>query len=78
MSVQHRYAPVNPVAERERDFLTKGINSAIARARLTVSSLESILAALRHKQATAEEVREFLKTEGLYELVTRYMRGAPL
>jgi hypothetical protein len=77
MSVQQRYAPVNPVAERERDFLTKGINSAIARARLTVHSLESILAALRHKQATAEEVREWLKTEGLYELVTRYMRGQP-
>jgi hypothetical protein len=75
MDLAKRSAPVNAVAERERDFLTKGINTAIARARLTVNSLESILAALRHKQSTVEEVRDWLKDEGLYELVARHMRG---
>ena len=74
-SVSQRSAQVNPVAEREREFLTRGINTAIARARLTVNSLESIAAALRHKQATADEVRDWLKEEGLLELVTRHMRG---
>jgi hypothetical protein len=62
-------------ADREKEFLTRGINAAIARARLQVNSLEAIAAALRHKQATPAEVRQWLKDEQLDELVTRHMRG---
>jgi hypothetical protein len=75
MSITERSAPVNAVAERHRDYLTKGINTAISRARLTVHSLESIQAALRHKEATTEEVVAWLKSEGLWELVARHTRG---
>lgn len=74
-SVPQRPAQVNPDAEREREFLTRGINTAIARSRLTVNSLETIAAALQHKQATVEEIREWLKEEGLFELVTKHTRG---
>ena len=74
-SVHERSAPVNTAADHEREFLTKAINSAIARARLTVNSLEAIAASLRHKQATIAEVRDWLQSEGLDKLVTRYMPG---
>ena len=70
-----RSAQVNPAAEREREFLTRGLNTAIARSRLTVNSLETIAADLRHKQATVAGVRDWLKEEGLLELVTRHTRG---
>lgn len=75
-SIYERSAPVNTAADHEREFLTKAINSAIARARLTVNSLEAIAASLRHKQATTAEVRAWLKDEGLEKLVTRYMPGS--
>ena len=75
-SIQERSAPVNTAVDREREFLTKGINAAISRSRLTTNSLEAIAAALRHKQATPNEIRDWLKDEGLYELVSRHMRGA--
>ena len=75
-SIHERSASVNTAADHEREFFTKAINSAIARARLTVNSLEAIAAALRHKQSTAAEVRAWLKDEGLDKLVTRYMPGA--
>ena len=73
-----RPASVNRTAagNLELEFLTKGINAAISRSRLTTNSLEAIAAALRHKQATPTEVRAWLKDEGLEELVTRHMRGA--
>jgi hypothetical protein len=72
-----RPASVNsPVAGREIEFLTKAINAAISRSRLTTNSLEAIAAALRHKQATPAEIREWLREEGLEQLVTRHMRGA--
>ena len=74
-SIHERSASVNTAADHEREFLTKAINSAIARARLTVNSLEAIAAALRHKQATIGEVRTWLQDEGLEKLVTRYMPG---
>jgi hypothetical protein len=74
-SISQRSAQVNPGAEREREFLTRGLNTAIARSRLTVNSLETIAAALRHRQASVTEIREWLKEEGLLELVTRHMRG---
>jgi hypothetical protein len=63
------------VGEHEREFLTKGISSAIARARLQVNTLEAIAAALRHKESTVSETREWLKSEGLYDLVARYVRA---
>jgi hypothetical protein len=77
-SIHGKPAPVNrPLpADREKEFLTRGINAAIARARLQVNSLEAIAAALRHKQATPAEVRQWLRDEQLEELVTRHMRGA--
>jgi hypothetical protein len=76
-SIYERSASVNNTgADHEREFLTKAINSAIARARLTVNSLEAIAASLRHKQATTGEVRAWLKDEGLEKLVIRYMPGA--
>jgi hypothetical protein len=74
-SLPDRSARVNPVAEREREFLTRGLATAIARSRLTVNALEGIAAALRHKQATTAEIRAWLKEEGLLELATRHMRG---
>jgi hypothetical protein len=76
-SVHRSPASVNSTAagDHEREFLTKAINAAIARARLTSNSLEAIAAALRHKQATPAEVRAWLKDEGLEQLVTRHMRG---
>jgi hypothetical protein len=58
---------------REIEFLTKALNTAIARARLTCSTLESIATALRHKQATPAETIEWLRGEGLEQLVTRHM-----
>jgi len=77
MSVHRQPTPVNSpgVGIHELEFLTKAINAAISRSRLTTNSLEAIAAALRHKQATPSEVRDWLKDEGLYELVTRHMRG---
>ena len=75
-SMHERSASVNTAADHEREFLTKALNSAIARARLTVNSLEAIAAALRHKQSTTGEVRAWLKDEGLEKLVIRYMPGA--
>jgi len=67
---------VKPViGEHERDYLTKAINSAIARARLQVNALEVIGASLRHKQSTVLEARDWLKTEGLEPLVARYLKG---
>jgi hypothetical protein len=67
-------APVNSgAAERERDLLTKALNSAIARARLNLHSLESISTAYRHKQATTAEVKDWLKSEGLEKLVARFL-----
>lgn len=74
-SIYERSASVNTAADREREFLTKGLNAAIARARLTVNSLEAIAAALRHKQSTTAEVRAWLKDEDLFDLVARHMRG---
>jgi hypothetical protein len=69
-------APVNSgAAERERDLLTKALNSAIARERLNLHSLESIATALRHKQATVSEVKDWLASEGLEKLVARYLPG---
>ena len=64
------------VADREREILSKAINAAISRSRLNTNSLEVILASLRHKEATPAEIRDWLKSEGLYELVSRHMRGA--
>jgi hypothetical protein len=60
---------------RETEFLTKALNTAISRSRLTTNSLEAIAAALRHKQATPGEIRQWLRDEGLEDLVTRHMRG---
>jgi hypothetical protein len=74
-SIHERSAPVNTAAEREREFLTKALNTAISRSRLTTNSLEAIAAALRHKQATPQEIRQWLRDEGLEDLVTRHMRG---
>jgi hypothetical protein len=65
--------PVNAIANgRELEFLTKGIAAAISRSRLTTNSLEAIAAALRHKEATVPEVIDWLKDEGLFELVSRH------
>jgi hypothetical protein len=78
-SIHNKPAQVNrpPQADNhDREFLTRGINAAIARARHQAHSLEAIAAALRHKQATVAEVREWLKEEGLDQLVARHMRGA--
>jgi hypothetical protein len=72
-SIHERSAPVNTSADHEREFLTKALNSAIARARLNVNSLEAIAAALRHKQATVAEVKDWLASEGLEKLVARYL-----
>ena len=75
--IHERSASVNKTAaDRELEFLTKALNTAIARARLTQHTLESIAAALRHKQSTVAEVRAWLEDEGLEELVLRHMRGA--
>jgi hypothetical protein len=76
--INNKPAQVNrpPQADHEREFLTRGINAAIARARHQAHSLEAIAAALRHKQASPAEVRQWLKDEGLDALVTRHMRGA--
>lgn len=76
--INNKPAQVNrpPQADHEKEFLTRGINAAIARARLQVNSLEAIAAALRHKQSTPAEVMAWLKDEGLSDLVTRHMRGA--
>ena len=74
-SIPDRSASVNTAADHEREFLTKAINSANTHARVTVNSLEAIAASLRHKQATAAEVRDWLQSEGLEKLVTRYMPG---
>ena len=74
-SIHARSASVNTAADHEREFLTKALNSAIARARLTVNSLEAIAASLRHKQATTAGVRAWLQDEGFEKLVTRYMLG---
>jgi hypothetical protein len=74
-SIHERSAPVNTAADHEREFLTKALNAAITRARLTVNSLEAIATALRHKQSTTAEVRAWLKDEGLFDLVSRHMRG---
>jgi hypothetical protein len=76
-SIHRRPASVNSAAagDHEREFLTKAINAAIARARLTTNSLEAIAAALRHKQSIIAEIREWLKDEGLEQLVLRHMRG---
>jgi hypothetical protein len=60
---------------REIEFLTKALNTAISRSRLTTNSLETIATALRHKQATPPEIRQWLRDEGLEDLVTRHMRG---
>jgi hypothetical protein len=70
-----RPAPVNrtDAGHREIEFLTKALNTAIARARLTCSTLESIATALRHKQSTPAEIHTWLKDEGLDQLVTRHM-----
>jgi hypothetical protein len=75
MSIHQSPLPVNRpgAGDREREFLTKAINTAIARARLTANTLESIAAALRHKEASVSEVREWLREEGLDALVTRHM-----
>jgi hypothetical protein len=62
-------------SHHEIERLTKAINTAIARARLTCSTLESIAVSLRHKQATPAEVLQWLKDERLEQLVTRHMRG---
>jgi hypothetical protein len=35
MKLAKRSAPVNAVAERERDFLTKGLSAAISRSLVT-------------------------------------------
>jgi hypothetical protein len=75
MDLAKRSAQVNPVAEREKDFLTKAICAAISRSRLNVNALEAIATALRHKEATVSEAREWLRDEGLEPLVTRYLRG---
>lgn len=72
-SIHERSAPVNTAADHEREFLTKALNSAIARARLNVNSLEAIAASLRHKQATVAEVKDWLASEGLEKLVARYL-----
>ena len=74
--IPERSASVNKTAaDRELEFLTKALNAAIARARLTQHSLEAIAAGLRHKQTTVDEARAWLKDEGLEQLVTRHMRG---
>lgn len=76
MSLHDRPLPVNTIGNgRELEFLTKGIAAAISRSRLTTNSLEAIAAALRHKEATVSEVIDWLKDEGLFELVSRHMRG---
>lgn len=77
--IHNKPAQVNnrpPQADHEKEFLTRGINAAIARARLQVNSLEAIAAALRHKQATPAEVRQWLIDEQLDSLVNRHIRGA--
>jgi hypothetical protein len=40
-----------------------------------VLTLQAIATALRHKQATPPEIRQWLRDEGLEDLVTRHMRG---
>jgi hypothetical protein len=75
MNLAKRSAQVNPVAERERDFLTKALSAAISRSRLNVNALEAIATALRHKETDVSEAREWLREEGLEPLVTRYLRG---
>jgi hypothetical protein len=75
MDLAKRSAQVNPVAERERDFLTKALSAAISRSRLNTNALEAVATGLRHKEMTVSEAREWLRDEGLEPLVTRYMRG---
>jgi hypothetical protein len=75
MDLAKRSAQVNPVAERERDFLTKALSAAISRSRLNVNTLEAIATALRHKETDVSEARAWLREEGLEPLVTRYLRG---
>jgi hypothetical protein len=77
LSIHDRPLPVNnPTANgHELEYLTKAIAAAISRSRLTTNSLEAIAAALRHKEATVPEVVEWLKDEGLFEFVSRHVRG---
>jgi hypothetical protein len=73
--LQKQPAPVKSpgVGDHELEFLTKALNTAISRSRLTTNALESIAAALRHKQATPAEAREWLREENLDQFVGRYM-----
>ena len=75
--LQKRPASVNTTnaGDREREFYTRGLNTSIARARLTLNTLETIACALRHKQSSLEEVKAWIKDEGLETLVTRRMPG---
>ena len=64
-SIYARSASVNTAADHEREFLTKALNSAIARARLTVNSLEAIAASLRHKQQPPPKFAHGSRMRGL-------------
>jgi hypothetical protein len=60
------------VGEHDKDFLYKGIQAAISRARLNCNALEAIATALRHKECNVAEARQWLDDEGLTALVARY------
>jgi hypothetical protein len=76
--IPNQPASVNTTAagDHEREFLTRGLNTAISRTRLTLNTLETIAYSLRHKQSTVAEVRAWLKDEGLDQVVKRHMPGA--
>src|SRR5262245_13244115 len=73
MSIRRQPAPVNTAGGggHEREFLTRAINTAIARA--ITNTLEAIAAAFR--RSTVAEIQDWLRDEGLDQNVQRHMRG---
>lgn len=69
-----RGKPLDPAAERE--ILTNGIRTAVARARLTVNALETVGVSLRHRQISTDEAMRWLADEGLLDHIDFGPAGA--
>jgi hypothetical protein len=70
-SIQEGSAPVKRKLDSagERELLINALRMATARSRLITNTLETIGVSLRHKQVDCEGAMQWLKDEGLLDLI---------
>jgi hypothetical protein len=64
-SIKQQSAPVNPAADKEREYLLHALRVAATRSRLATNLFDTIGVSLRHKSVTTDEAMQWLHDEDL-------------